>query len=35
VQVEPETDGSDPVPFVRLRVASPVACLILTWEEPR
>jgi hypothetical protein len=35
VQVEPETDGRDPVPFVRLHVASPVACLILTWDDLR
>ncbi len=33
VQVEREPDASDPVPFVRLRVAGPVARVTLTWEE--
>jgi hypothetical protein len=33
VQVEPKSDSCDPVPFVRLRVSSPVACLVLTWDE--
>jgi hypothetical protein len=35
VQVEPAADGRDLVPFVRLRVSSPVARVILTWDDPR
>jgi hypothetical protein len=35
VQVEPALDSRDLVPFVRLRVASPVARVILTWDDPR
>jgi hypothetical protein len=33
VQVEPEPAGQHPVPFVRLRVDSPVTRVTLTWEE--
>jgi len=33
VQVERETCGRDPVGFVRLRVAGPVARMTLTWER--
>jgi hypothetical protein len=33
VQVEREPDAHDPVPFIRLRVASPVARVTLRWEE--
>ena len=33
VLVEPHLDPNDPIPFVRLRVASPVARVTLTWEE--
>jgi hypothetical protein len=33
VQVEREPDARDPVPFVRLRVDSPVARVTLTWED--
>jgi hypothetical protein len=35
VQVEPATDGRDPVPFVRLRLTGPAARVILTWDETR
>jgi hypothetical protein len=35
VRVERETDARDPVPFVRLRVAGPVARVILTWDDAR
>ncbi len=35
VQVEYETDGRDLVPFVRLRLSSPAARVILTWDDPR
>ena len=35
VLVERETDARDPVPFVRLRVAGPVARVILTWDDAR
>jgi hypothetical protein len=33
VQVEREPDPNDPVPLIRLRVASPVARVTLTWQE--
>jgi hypothetical protein len=33
VQVERETDPSDPIPFIRLNVSAPVARLTLTWDE--
>jgi hypothetical protein len=33
VQVEPEPDASDPIPFIRLNVTEPVARLTLTWED--
>ena len=31
----PELDADDRVPFVRLRLASPAARVILTWDETR
>jgi hypothetical protein len=34
VQVEREACGRDPIGFIRLRTASPVARLTLTWERP-
>jgi hypothetical protein len=33
VQVEPELDPYDPIPFVRLRLPGPVTRVILTWEN--
>jgi hypothetical protein len=33
VLVEREPDPNDPIPFIRLRVTSPVARVTLTWEE--
>ncbi len=35
VQVERALDADDRVPFVRLRLASPAARVILTWDEER
>ena len=34
VQVEREPDAEDPIGFIRLRVARPVASVTLTWDEP-
>jgi hypothetical protein len=33
VQVEPEVDPDDPIPFIRLRVSGPVARVTLSWEK--
>jgi hypothetical protein len=33
VRLEREPDAFDPIPFLRLRVAGPVARLTLAWEE--
>ena len=33
VNVEPEIDPLDPIPFVRLRLDQPVARVTLTWER--
>lgn len=34
VQVEREPDANDPIGFIRLRVAGPVARVILSWDAP-
>ncbi len=33
VEIERETDPYDPIPFIRLKVPSPVARLVLTWDS--
>jgi hypothetical protein len=33
VQIEKESDVSDPIPFIRLRMQNPVARVTLTWQQ--
>jgi hypothetical protein len=33
VRIERDLDANDPIPFIRLKMSGPVACLTLTWDN--